>query len=100
MRLCSRRLTTSHVSSEYLPLPVVSIIRQFYFFSNDACLLGAFAYYAPKLYRYYVKTLIALYGDDPDNEPPYRGSVYPNQTRNPSKAVAYMHNDHCNLAFG
>lgn len=59
------------------------------------------AYYAPKLFSYYVRTLRKLYASDPDIQPPFDGSIFPNHSPNTSsRATAYMHNDHANLAFG
>lgn len=59
------------------------------------------AFYAPKLFDYYRKTLQRLYTNDPDLKPPYDGSIFSNHSPNTSnQAVTYMHNDHGNLAFG
>lgn len=64
-------------------------------------LLASFAFYAPKLYQYYVNTLQKLYDHSPDLDPPFYGSIFPSQSPNSgANAVAYMHNDHNNLAFG
>ena len=63
--------------------------------------LGAFAFYAPRLYKYYVNTLRKLYASDPDLEPPFYGAIWPNDSPNSGKkSCAFLHNDHNNLAFG
>ena len=61
---------------------------------------GAMAFYAPKLYQYYCTTMKELYDSDTALEPPFKGSVFASMSPNPKKAVAHMHKDTGNLAFG
>ncbi|GJE88513.1 hypothetical protein PsYK624_045960 [Phanerochaete sordida] len=62
---------------------------------------AGFAYYAPKLYDYYVKTLAELYKHDPSLVPPFKGAIWANVTIGVSdQCVSSLHRDHNNLAFG
>ncbi|GJE85266.1 hypothetical protein PsYK624_013450 [Phanerochaete sordida] len=62
---------------------------------------GGFAFYAPKLYQYYVNTLARLYKHDPTLVPPFDGAIWANRTVSTTKkCTSVMHRDHNNLAFG
>ncbi|KIP07578.1 hypothetical protein PHLGIDRAFT_70801, partial [Phlebiopsis gigantea 11061_1 CR5-6] len=67
---------------------------------------ASFAYYAPKMFQYYVNTLGQLYERHPHLVPPGGAradgmGVFSARCPNlDKKSVAYLHNDHANLAFG
>ncbi|KAJ7733635.1 hypothetical protein B0H16DRAFT_1328095 [Mycena metata] len=59
-----------------------------------------FAWYAPKLYRYYCKILRALFEHHPELVHNFNNSVFPAATFNCGNAVTFEHCDMLNLVHG
>lgn len=62
---------------------------------------AVFAYYAPKLYKYYCDILSSLFQHDPHLRRIYTGTVFPIVTLNVGpQVVSTLHRDQSNLADG